>query len=299
MKFDFVIGNPPYQDSSHTEKKNTLWRKFLDLSINKLMEEGSHLAFVIPSSWMGSRKLLKKYFFPNNLKVINKDECKRHFNVGSTFSYFLLEKGKKQQKDTFIINKQINKEIISGTFCLNDIITDVFPRDISPETTSILKKVFSPKRKLLGIINNTTHHSVHRDRWRLKKEQKFKYPIQNTPSKLYWFNSKHKHQGMRKILIPTTTYFRRAMISVYGVTQSFCYWLIPDGVSEDVALKNINNVVFDYVNECYRYANWNSVPILRKLPEIPMKKKMTDEEVFKFFNLNKKEIKRIKETITW
>lgn len=298
MKFDLVITNPPYQDSSHAEKKNTLWRKFVELCVDSLVKENGHVSLVIPSSWMGSRRLLNKYFLPYNLKVINKDECKRHFSVGSTFSYFIMQKAPYSGK-TYIINKQISGAISKGQYDIKNIVHESFPRDISIVSTSIVKKVLDPKLPSLGIINNTTHHCVHKDRWRLQKEGEFEYPVQNTPTKLYWYNSPHKHQDRQKIIIPTTTYFRRCMLTRHGTTQSFCYYLIPESVRPEVALHNINNIVFDYINECFRYANWNNVQILKKLPAIPMDRKLTKAEIYQHFKLNKKEIKLIENSITW
>lgn len=299
MKFDYVVGNPPYQDSSHSEKKNTLWRKFIDLSLKICKERTGIVSFVVPSSWMGSKKILDKYFLNKNILYINKDECKKHFPlVGSTFSYYVLENCP-YAGTTIIKNKEINNKIVENTVNLDDIILDCFPRNMSKESVSVIKKVLDTSRPKLGIVNNTTHHSVHKERWRLTGDNIFKYPIQNTPSKLYWWNSPHKDSNKLKLLIPTTTYFRNMLLTTNGVTQSFCYYLIKEDEDPDIVLHNINNIVFDYVNECFRYANWNSVQLLRKLPQIPFDKKMTDQEIFNFFNLNDAEIEEVRNSIKW
>ena len=154
-------------------------------------------------------------------------------------------------------------------------------------------------REKLGIINNTTHHSVHKDRWSLQKDKVFSHPIQNTPSKLYWFNSPHRDSGKIKLLIPTTTYFRRMMLTTHGTTQSFCYLLVPDQYDPEIVLNNVNNMLFDYINECFRYANWNSVPILRSMPNLPLDKRLTDEDIFDYFSISDSERNHIRKTITW
>ena len=66
-----------------------------------------------------------------------------------------------------------------------------------------------------------------------------------------------------------------------------------------MVLNNINNKLFDYLNECFRYSNWNSVNLLRNLPELPMDKKMSDNDIYDYFDLNTDDIKRIEEMITW
>jgi len=102
-----------------------------------------------------------------------------------------------------------------------------------------------------------------------------------------------------KVIIPTTTYFRRMMITTHGTTQSFCYYIVPTGENPQVALHNINNIVFDYINECFRYANWNNVQILKRLPNLPMREKLTDQEVFEYFDLNEAEQQEITTAIHW
>ena len=306
MKFDCLLTNPPYQDSSHDEKKNTLWRKWIHFGDTLIKEDGV-FSLVIPSSWMGSSPVLKENFFVKNSKSIkynithiNRDECKKHFpNVGSTFSYFVLE-NKNYQGKTTIISKSINGETeVENNLNLNDFIVDVFPRDLTQYGQSIFKKTLSDNIPKLGVINNTFNHSVHKTKWRKESSDEFYYPIQNTPSKLYWYNYPHPHQGLTKILIPTTTYFRTQMISTNGVTQSFCYYLINEGEDPEIVSKNINNKLFDYLNECFRYANWNSVGLLRKLPLIPLDRVLTDDEIYEIFDLTQEEINHINKLIKW
>ena len=304
MKFDCLLTNPPYQDSSHIEKKNTLWRKWV--SFNEIIVKDNGITcLVIPSSWMGSSPILKKNFLENekvkyNLTHINRDECKKHFpNIGSTFSYFVME-NKEYQNRTSIVSKNIDGEIeVVNDLDLNQSLLEVFPRDLTDLGLSIITKTLGKDVEKLGIINNTFNHSVHKNKWRLEQNEEFCFPIQNTPSKLDWYNYEHPHQGLLKLLIPTTTYFRNQSISTYGVTQSFCYLLIDNNLNPDIVLNNINNKLFDYLNECFRYANWNSVNLLRKLPKIPLNIELTDNNIFEFFNLTCDEIKHINKIITW
>jgi hypothetical protein len=304
MKFDCLVTNPPYQDSSHVEKKNTLWRKWISFN-EKIVKDNGITSLVIPSSWMGSGPILRENFLENgkvkyNLTYINRDECKKHFpNVGSTFSYFVME-NKSYQNQTSILSKNIDGKIeVVNNLNLNQSLLEVFPRDLTDLGSSIITKTLGLGVEKLGIINNTFNHSVHRTKWSLEQTEEFCFPVQNTPSKLYWYNYGHPHQGLEKLLIPTTTYFRKQLISRYGVTQSFCYLLIENNLNPNIVLNNINNKLFDYLNECFRYANWNSVNLLRKLPKIPLTQSLTDNDIFEFFKLTNEEINHINKIITW
>jgi hypothetical protein len=304
MKFDCLLTNPPYQDSSHTEKKNTLWRKWISFNEELLKEKGV-FSLVIPSSWMGSSPILKENFLidkkiKKNITFINRDECRKHFpGVGSTFSYFVMENGE-YKNSTTVLSKNIDGTIeVVNNLNLNNCIVDVFPRDLSDNGLSIINKTLNENVEKLGLINNTYNHSVHKTKWSKTESEEFCFPIQNTPSKLYWYNYAHPHQGLLKLLIPTTTYFRSQLVTTNGVTQSFCYLLINDDMDSDVVINNVNNKLYDYLNECFRYANWNSVNLLRKLPKLPLDRRLNDNEIYEFFNLNTEEIKHINKMITW
>jgi hypothetical protein len=72
-------------------------------------------SLIIPSSWLGSGPILKKNFLTpnkkikNNITFINRDECKKHFpSIGSTFSYFVIEK-KDYVGKTTIVSKNIDE----------------------------------------------------------------------------------------------------------------------------------------------------------------------------------------------
>lgn len=50
MKFDVVIGNPPYQDAKSKARNAKLWKKFVDLGINKLLKNGGMMNIVSPTT---------------------------------------------------------------------------------------------------------------------------------------------------------------------------------------------------------------------------------------------------------
>jgi hypothetical protein len=295
--FDVSLGNSPYQDSSHNEKKNSLWRKFIDKNLD-LVKDGGVVSNIIPSSWMGSVPLLQKNFLPYNLLTINKDECKRHFPaIGSHFSYFILTK-EPYKNQTNLTNKEMDGTVVHDTIDLNTILYGTgFPRNLNKQSNNILSKVLDPTLQKLGIINACTHHNVHRERWRLKPTKQFCYPVQNTPSKVYYFNYPHPDQNKLKLCIPTSTQYINMIITTNGVTQGMCYFNIPEGVDPNVVLHNMKNKLFVYVNDCFRYSNWNSVQLLRLLPTIPFTSFLTNEECYKLFNLAEDEIELIERTI--
>jgi hypothetical protein len=301
-KFDGIITNPPYADSSHSEQKNTLWRKWF--VFDKLIKDEGIFAEIIPSSWMGSPPLIRDNFLcddsnvSKNITHINLDECGKYFKgVGQKFSYFVYTKESYKNKTNLVV-KNIDNSIDSFEENLNNVIFDVFPRDLSKNAISILNKTIVNTTPL-GILNTTVCHGNNKHLWKESIQDEYKYPIEKTPNKTIFYSKKHPHQDIPKIIIPTTTYFRSMYYTTHGTSQSFCYYNLKDDENKNIVLNNINNKLFDYINECFRYSNWNSVNLLKKLPKIPLDKKMTDFEIYEYFNLSDEEINHINKIIEW
>ena len=301
MKFDCLLTNPPYQDSSHTEKKNTLWRKWMEF--DKLVVDGGVVSLHHPSSWMGSNPILKEHFLDKNGKIkknitkINRDECKRHYpGVGSFFSYYVYSK-EPYQGQTDMVVKNINGTIDNFSCNLDSTLVSVFPRDLSKIGLSIINKSLCVPP--IGVQNNTYCHGVRKDSWRYQQTEPFIYPVRKNMSETIYFNYQHPDQNKLKVFIPTSSYFRNMFISTDAPSQSLCYFNVPDGFDANVVMHNLNNKLFDYLNECFRYSNWNSVNLLRLLPTIPLDVELTDLDVYEIVGLTLDEINHINEIIQW
>ena len=88
-------------------------------------------------------------------------------------------------------------------------------------------------------------------------------------------------------------------LTTYGPSQSFCYFNVPSGADGGVVMNNLNNKLFDYLNECFRYSNWNSVNLLRLLPELPLDVKLNDTDVYNLVGLTNAEVQHINKVVEW
>jgi len=84
MQFDVVIGNPPYQDSSTSNKRHKLWPQFIKKSI-ELLKPGGFLSLITPISWAtfdtkitaAQRKVVL-----DSIDVQKIKDCNQFFSVG-------------------------------------------------------------------------------------------------------------------------------------------------------------------------------------------------------------------------
>jgi site-specific DNA-methyltransferase (adenine-specific) len=298
MKFDCVIGNPPYQHNSKS-KGNKLWPKFIVKSMELVMENG-YLAMVTPDSWMaggsnipGNIGILKDVFRPNTLLYVNvADVGKKYFpNVGLSFSWWIASK---------TISKILTKMETSWGISTVDINSiDFFPAILHPTMQSIYKKVYSTRS--FDVISFDRQNTKNGDAKSEKKtrihkikhwilgsdiDNKIQYcylPYDNSPA-----ISNHK-----KVVFPLRKFSNfHPYVDMKGISvcqQGFCVFLdkhdTEDGVKSVWHSKLMKFLLFS----CFP-GNFLKTNIVKSLPYISMKKVWTDQELYEHFGLTQEEI---------
>ena len=150
MKFDIIVGNPPYQENISKEDGNASLAKQLFPSFVKLSMElkPKYSTLIIPSKWFladaqdKSFIKLREYIKNNNhiKKMVNftgNNEVFPDVNVGSV-SYYLYENN--YNGDVEFIEKNSDNETIVNRPLFEDELDVIIPIN-NPNLFSILKKV--------------------------------------------------------------------------------------------------------------------------------------------------------------
>jgi hypothetical protein len=203
--FDIIMGNPPYNKPGTSNSGNTIWPKFVDLSLNLLSANG-FLVMVHPPSW---RKPESKLFEVMKLKKIHHisihdvEDGKKVFGAQTRYDWYVLQN---QLTDNFI-----NVDCEDGNFILN---LEQYP--------------FIPNKKMneiLSIVSNENVCDVIYDRgsypseyidtekgreWMSKTQNEtYQYPIINNINKkgttcFYSSINNLGHFNVSKVIITTS-----------------------------------------------------------------------------------------------
>lgn len=298
MKFDVVVGNPPYQASENGERSdqaNNLWSKFTEKGMS-LVKKGGHLSFITPTSWLSPAadvgkgktgiRFFRDYFQKYKTLVLNVNECARHFNVGSTFSYFIVEKTLASQYDTKVITETMDYTI--------DLRTITYlPKTMNQLSISINKKVLEAKDKF-GIVGN----NLPETKIEMKKELEGSYtvPCYNTPAKggTYWYaETPISTANKPKVIVSISGNY----VPVYdnGGMSFTCMCLayyLKSNDNMDAIRSILESKIVKFVLNENKYTGWVS-PVLSELPDIDKSKVWSDQELYNHFNLTQEEIDHI------
>jgi site-specific DNA-methyltransferase (adenine-specific) len=151
MKFDVIIGNPPYhlKDGGGTGSSAIpIYQKFIEQSL-KLNPR--YLSMIIPARWFSGGKGLinfrKEMIQNRSIKIlhdfINSSDCFPNVNIEGGICYFLHERN--YDGPVTIFTHQQNGNVDISTRFLDDKNLDIFVRD--EKVLEIVKLVLSKKLK--------------------------------------------------------------------------------------------------------------------------------------------------------
>lgn len=184
MKFDVIIGNPPYQmnDGGGTgDSARPIYNLFVEQAI-KLKPR--YLSMIIPSRWMKGGKGLdnfrKKLMKDTRISYIydfeDAKECFSSLNIDGGVCYFLWERHH-DDKANFIFKPKGEKEFHSKRFLDNGLINNIIRDD---RQASIIQKVHDKnKAKFSSIVSSRKPYGIATDLFNNPK----KYGYNTIPTK--------------------------------------------------------------------------------------------------------------------
>jgi hypothetical protein len=240
MKFDVIIGNPPYQETLGGMRGKSIWDRFVIYSFTLLKDQG-YLSLIHPTGWRSPRgkfKNIQSLYQSKNMIYLNLGDTQKGiktFGVGTSYDYFVLQNSPNQGK-THLIDTTGEDSII-------DISQFSFiPGNNHKEFQKLVAKNEDEK---INFIFDSSYHTQQPHISKTRTPTHI-YPIvcdvtQKGGAKIFYSNINTKgHFGLPKV------YFSNgggsyALIDIegkYGLSQ-FSYGIVDDVEN----LENIKNAI--------------------------------------------------------
>ena len=316
MKFDVIIGNPPYQssDGGHGASATPIYHKFVE---NSKRLNPKYISFIIPARWYSGgkgldnfrRNMLKDTSIKKLIDYSNSKDCFPNVDIKGGVCYFLWDKNYNGKCE--IINKFPNDEEVKYRylnqfnifFIRQNKSVDILEKILKKESNSISKKI-SP-RKPFGLPTNFKNYTTKKNEghYKIYGNKKISYVDKKIIPKI------HESFKYWKVLLP------------YASDGSGAYPIIVLGkpiISEPYSICTETYLVtsfFKTKEEAINFASYLKTKTVRFLisllkntqhftrekalfvPDLEMNILWTDQILYEYFELTKEEIKYIEETI--
>ena len=309
IKFDLVIGNPPYQEVNKKNKsihgKENLYTKFIRKGLSLIKNDG-FLLYITPTSWLGPTGILEE-MLEYNFLYLNINECEKHFiKVGSTFSYYLIKKNsfsKKERKNRKVCKIKEKTKVICkyNNKIYNSFIKfekyKMLPQLLNDKMLSIQKKVFdltnSVNQKFIRQDGEIKKVGILVD----KKDDKNIYSQIIKHNKIMYSSKKHKYQNEKKVLLFRSGYLKPMYDESCGIGENIMF-LIVNNKKEGMIIVNIyKSKLYELLISINKFSGFNNGKIInmlynKNLVEYFIKNEglYSDSNLYKYFNLSKDEI---------
>lgn len=329
MKFDVIIGNPPYQlsDGGAQASAGAIYNKFVEQAI-KLKPR--YLTMITPSRWFTGGKNLndfrEKMLHDDRLRIIHDfpdaSECFPGVEIKGGVNYFLWDRDHKGECN--IITHKGGKIISEATRPLLEKNCDVFIRN--NELVSIYRKVSDfNERSFMDIVSARKPYGLAGDFF--KNPNKYGLPqIEekkfNNCLKIYGLigNKRTERYITKDYPLPKKEFLNEYKIfmarnqgsGIFGETFSEPILAKPGELCTETFIEIGPFKSKQVMENCYSYIKtkfFRAMVGVRKLDQgapqgvykyVPIQdfsKAWTDEELYKKYNLSKKEIKFIEENV--
>ena len=247
MKFDCIIGNPPYQTQTDGNSR-PIWHLFVENSIKNL-EDGGYLCYVHPSGWRNVEGAFKnvgnliKSKDVEYLEIHDEKDGMNTFGAMTRYDWYVL-KNSPSSKKTSVKFQDGSTKIID----LNAL--SFIPNGSYDKIVSLLAK---SNKDAVNIIYDRTEYGTDKKNMSKEKTGKFKYPCfycinKGDVASLFYSSEKKGHFGISKF-IWSNGYIPSFGCIVdpngeYGMTQ-FCYAIVDEP-------KNLNNIKKAFDSKTFR-----------------------------------------------
>ena len=297
MKFDVIVGNPPYQDKNGNENSTNstdLYTKFINRSLSLTQH---YVALVVPSAWTGPRSSsLKKVLFEEHQPILLNTHGKKWFDVSMNTCYFITEKHRKGH--TMLTDAHNNA--VSVLLDTNSAI----PSDLSVLDIQAKISHFSREQNLASVWLRGKLHLNQIVECQPGVEFIAAVGIKNGPLTINAINIELENTGYgrHKVVLPNLGGADGiGNVKIAEKTQVGGHSVVFLTTSSDAESANLKaylaSTVIKFLLKAVKISTPNSKKVFSFIPKVDFTKTWSDSDLYTHFNLTQEEIDYIEANV--
>jgi hypothetical protein len=303
LKFDVVVGNPPYQPAQEGGKTFSgakLWPQFIELA-NKLTKDGGVFSLITPQGWLRPSRINRSYkaVFGQEVLMVSCGIDGSVFGSGASImvGYFVVRKGPKA--DTYVLRIADGTESIAK----NDGVTLLPNMAFKNVDHGILSKTINSGLPKLQLENDfyLAKHGFSK-----VPTQSAKFPAYLEANRVVYIEKPHA-SAVEKLIVFRILKRAKHLLVLQTRMDSDHSIIADHGIhpyivaKPDIELVHVEaylqSKLVRYLISLFSASAHMPLEVLRLLPTIRFDQAVSDEELFKKFKLTKDEISRVLEVV--
>ena len=307
MKFDVILGNPPYQNNhkkdgeSKRKVGNKLWYQFMFIADNLVKENGT-VGMVSPTQWMsggvqmrkGGMGILKDIFAKKQLVVAKVANITDQYfkGIGINIGYTIYQNTP--------VTKNSNLVLKDNTVSVNLSGVEFLTPEATESSLSIVQKVMLDDNEKFSTYYFNSQSKPGEFGETPEPTERNKIPhwimgsnVTDNLVVMYFPEARNKRVGYKKVMFPMSTrywqpYLAEADTNVATLGQAL---EVPSNTSQEGFESVFYSKLFKYL--CFNLQiaqnGFMKTTLVKALPKLDMSKTWTDEELYNHFKLTQKE----------
>lgn len=289
MKFDVVIGNPPYQDPNND--KRMLWNQIIDKAVEVTKDDG-YIAMVNPTTWLTAKTNIHNSYKMFEQKQVERaviyDKNDKPFEEGTSVSY-TITKNAKRQAPTPLYYAQYSTGTETHVADIDISKDKIWPGQLTPMHLAIHSRLQTHKK--IKFLKSCEFHNQKLKKKKMVSDTKdavFKYTHHVSAAITRYTNTKFSKHDTWKVMVPLTSTIDRAVVdNNCGHGEDMLSLYVTDQQTADNIKTLFNTQLYKFIGKLYK--SGRNQPLQNLFPIVDFTKKWTDADLNDHFGFTQEE----------